>query len=1058
MDYLQKFYNKPAWESLDILSVNRAPAHCPWNAFENANQAKTGSSSKWVKSLDGIWKFRYFDKPNDVPADFFKDDFNHSDWNDIKVPANWEVEGFGDPIYTNVVFPWDYTKREKHIVFPSKDWGERGYLNPPFIPEENPTGCYFSTFEISNDWNGRETFINFGGVETVYHLWVNGQPIGYSEDSKLPSEFNITDYIKQGKNSVALMVVRFGAATYLEDQDYWYLSGIFRSVNLISKPIARIADWKIDAIPCLHSGVGTIQADVEISRVENYADYKVKVDIFNEHGELTTSETGEIWSHLEYMSRTGPTVSTSRIVLKIENANLWYPETPNLYKVVMTLIAPNGDEIDFEACRIGFKKVEIQNNIVLLNGERLIIRGVNRHEHEAHGGRVVTREWMIEEIKQMKRLNINSVRTSHYPCMSEWYDLCDEYGLLVVCETNIETHGLVGQLSRNPSWANAYLERAVRMVMTHKNHACIYSWSLGNESGVGSNHAAMYGFIKDYDPHNLCQYEAGDPGKNITDVWGRMYAAQREIILKLTNETDTRPIILVEFLYQIRNAGGGMFKFVDLVEDYKRFQGGYVWDWQDKALMAKTADGEEYYGYGGDFNESVVDWESPKFMTCNGIVLPDLTFKPAALEVKQVFSPIIVAARPIYTAWCKEPEYPVLEVKNRTLCLGLSNFTADYIIKEDGIEVFKDKLDLPNVEAGDKAILDIPFETFNRKPNCEYKIDIFIRQAEDTFYAKKGYEIACYQFNFGQGAFEPPLPTATPPIGEININENTSNIEVSSNEFSIIFAKNSGLIESYSKNGINCFAGVSECFTRPRSGLDAHNGWGPEAIWSKFDEWKTNVTQMTAEKIGSSKVLVTAEKTITFGVGDARPGVPQYGAKSKIEYLITLDGEINVTWDINIDKHLKHAPRIGLEFVVDKSFEDLVYYGYGPNECYSDRMESVRLGVYNSTVEAEHFPFIPTSENGGHEGCRYVKLANGGGQTLKISGDIPFHFDVHHNSIEDYKNAAHEHELIRREESYLHIDVAHAGIGSDMGWSMFLTDEDKALAKSYLFKFKINVE
>jgi len=1049
MDYLQKFYNKPAWESLEILSVNREAAHVPWNAYENAGQAKSAEKSKWVQSLDGTWKFRLFAKPSDVLDDFYKDEFLRGDWSDIKVPSNWEIEGFEPPIYTNSVYPWDNRVHEKQNIFPSKDWGERGLPNPPYIPDGNPTGCYFTTFDVSSDWDGRETFINFGGVETAYHLWINGEAVGYSEDSKLPSEFNVTKFIKAGKNSVALMVVKLGVASYLEDQDYWYLDGIFRSVNLISKPFARINDWKIDSIPCLHSGVGTISADIEISRVEYYADYKVKIDIFD-GDKLIANSIGGVMAQPEYMSRNHEAVNNARVVLKIDNAKLWFPETPNLYKVVITLVAPNGEEVDFEACRIGFKKIEVIDNVIYLNGERLIVRGVNRHEHEAYGGRVVSREWMIEEIKQMKRLNINSVRTSHYPCMSEWYDLCDEYGLLVVCETNLETHGITGQLSRNPAWANAYLERAVRMVMTHKNHACVYSWSLGNESGVGSNHAAMYGFIKDYDPQNLCQYEAGDPEKNISDIWGKMYATQRDMMLKLTHETDTRPIILIEFLYQIRNAGGGMFKFHQLVEDYKRFQGGYVWDWQDKALIGKTADGKDFYAYGGDFNESVVDWESPGFMTCNGIVLPDLSFKPAALEVKQVFSPVIVAARPVYTAWCKEPEYPNLEVQNRTLCLDLSHFTADYVIKENGIEVAKGKLTLPDVKAGDKALLPIAYDEFERKPNCEYKIDISIRQAKDTFYAEKGAEIACYQFDFGQGAFKA-KPAAAMPSGEMNVADTAENVTVSNKDFAVTFTKNSGLIESYTKNGVSYFAGVSECFARPYCGIDAAPGWGPHAIWRKFDEWKTSVTSITTETIGSSKVLVTVEKAITF------KDTP-HGAVSKVEYLITPDGEINVTWDINIDKHLNHAPRIGLEFVVDKTFEDLVYYAYGPNECYSDRMESVRLGVYNSTVEGEHFPFIPTSECGGHEGCRYVKLANGGGKSLKISGDIPFHFDVHHNTVEDYKLAKHEHELIRREESYLHIDVAHAGIGSDMGWSMYLDDVDKALAKGYVFKFKINIE
>lgn len=1076
MNMYQGFHSKNDWENLEVTSINREQSHSPWGAYESAAQALkcNRNTSKWTKSLDGTWKFAYYESPTMIET-FWKAEYNHSDWNDIKVPGNWEVQGFGEPIYTNVVFPWDYYSKDKHVIHPHTTEGVRGLPNPPYIPDENPTGCYFRTFNISKEWLEREIFIHFKGVETVYYLWINGKKVGYSQDSKLPSEFNITSFVKEGENSISVQVMRFAESTYLEDQDYWYLSGIFRSVYLYAKPKARIVDWKIDAIPDLHYPFGMVKADVSINRFNGFADYKIKLDITDIEGNLLASRTSEINHQGEWTTYEKPTSNTARIHIKVENIEKWTPETPVLYKAVMTLISPEGEEVDFESCRIGFKKIEIVNGVILLNGNRLIVRGVNRHEHEAFGGRTISTEHMVEEIKIMKRLNINSVRTCHYPDDPIWYDLCDEWGLLLVCECNLETHGVNGALSHNPVWGTHFLERAIRMVITHKNHPSIYSWSLGNESGVGANHAGMAGWIREYDPTCLCQYESGEPGKSFSDIRGNMYATQKKILHMLTDAEDIRPIVLVEYLYQIRNFGGGMHKFFELVENYKRFQGGYIWDWQDKCLVAKTSDGKDYFAYAGDFKESVVDWQQPSFMTNNGIVLPDLKLKPVALEVKQIYCPLVFEEIKSDNPWVLDSENVNFIIKNRNMVLDTKHYRVKYAVRENGIVMKTGLFELPYLKVGEdkKVSFDIDME---KKPNAEYHVEFSVEYSYDTAFAEAGYELACYQFTLDSGAYEYSDSSTTfnekTGITNINIGNNTGAVESARTEnkialeeqenslrvigsnFSVIFDKTTGVISSFTKQGVEYMvSGPIECLTRPFTGIDATEGWGRFSIWNTFDTKNTKCTlkEFSVETFGNTKVTIETIREVKFTLNP-------YGIIIIANYTVKNNGEIKVNTTFKMNSSLKDLPRVGMEIVIPEGFETLEYFGLGPVENYRDRKHCAKLGVFKSSIENEHFAFIPPSENGGHEETRWVTLTNSEGRIIKISSPTVFHFDVHHNTISDYKYAKHEHELIRRKESYLHIDVAHSGIGSDMGWDPFLIDSERVKAHNYSMEFIISVD
>lgn len=1059
--FSQAFHTKNDWENMDVTAINRELSHARWGAYENAQQALScdPASSSWTMSLDGAWRFALYARPELVEP-FWEPEFDASGWQGIRVPGNWETQGFGEPIYTNVVYPWDYHSRERHIIRPDGDNDGRGLPNPPFIPGDNPTGCYIRSFSVDPDWSGRDVFIEFGGVETAFYLWINGQAVGYAQDSKLPSSFNVTSFIHSGDNTVAVQVMRFADSSYLEDQDYWHLSGIFRPVRLVAKPRARLADWKIDATPNLTDLSGQVLGDVMISRCDGFARYQVRLAVVDCDGKLLGQAVAPVSARAEYRSYEQPTANTARLQVSLRDIRLWTPETPVLYTVVLTLLDPSGEPVDFESCRTGFRKVEIKNDIVLLNGRRLLIRGVNRHEHEAQGGRTVSRQHMTEEIKLMKRLGINSVRTCHYPDDPVWYDLCDEWGILVVCECNLETHGVMGQLTHDPAWGTNFLERAIRMVLTHKNHPSIYSWSLGNESGTGANHAAMTGWIREYDPTRLCQYEAGRPGRSVSDIRGHMYAPQQTILDMLTDPSDTRPVILVEYLYQIRNAGGGLYKFADLLEKYHRFQGGYIWDWQDKCLVARTADGKAYYAYGGDFSESVTDWVNPTFMTCNGIVLPDLTPKPVAHEVRQVYCPVSFTSCLDLSHRHPLPVPGRYLVKNRHLVLDTRYYQAVYTLRENGHVVQTGPFDLPLLQAGEQAEIHFTPE-WQKKPGATYHVDFTIQYNQDMPFAPAGFELGCWQFQLTGESVRPKeqidtqaidsQAAATGPV--LTFDEQDDKLRVRGTGFTVAFDKNNGQICSISRGeALYPLAGPLPCFERPWSGLDADPNWGCRDLWQNLDsrQMTLKLFNWRAELLGQSSAIIETRQQVSFS------GLPGYSS-IETRFIIGSDGSIEIDSRFNMDADLRHLPRIGVTWVIPAGFEQLSYWGRGPGENYQDRKLSTRLGVFSGLIEQEHFPFIPPSENGGHEETHWLELQNSLGQAIRFTPERPCHFDIHHSTVTDYKEARHEHELERRPESYLHLDAAHSGIGSDMGWSTVLDVQNQTPAGFYRLACTVQV-
>jgi beta-galactosidase len=939
--------------------------------------------------------------------------------------------------------PWSPDLDEPCVIYPEKGEGKRSAPNPPFIPSDNPTGCYRYYFDAPENFRDREIYIRFDGVESAYYLWINGRPVGYSEDSKLPSEFEITEFLNKdgNRNLMAVQVMRFTDAVYLEDQDYWHISGIYRSVWLVAKPKLCIKDYFIKAAPDLpvELKTGKFSADITVSRINGFADCKVEAHIFDAGGGEIAKGEGRPSREAQYRTDYIPTANTARVNINLPEVKLWSPESPVLYKAVFVLKSPEGEILDVETCEFGFKSVEIKNGVLYFNGRRIVIKGVNRHEHYYKTGRTVSAAHMTEEIKQMKLMNMNSVRTSHYPDMPEWYELCDKYGILVICECNLETHATQGALTHNHEWAKNYVERAVRMVQNYKNHACIYSWSLGNESGTGANHAAMYGYIKEFDNTRLCQYEAGNPGKNISDVRGWMYAQTDHIMSMLADPYDTRPVILVEYLYQIRNAGGGMEKFIELTEKYERFQGGYIWDWQDKSLEAFDSRGSSYFGYGGDFGESMTDYECPLFMTNNGVVMPDLTWKPVAYEVKQAYAPVYFSDRHrTINWWDAQLGKNSYILKNKYLTKDLSDLKCIAKLRRNGAVVASEEIILGNVPPlSEKQIeIFIPYEYEASGGAFHMDLDI---------YDGTGYEISSRQFDF--------LPRSSVPFGMtydfgigpstdiLSLKEDGSSYIVSGKNFEYAFSKttgeqkNAGIIK-LTQNGIDYITNSGDLrLDRPRSGLDAAPGWG---FYNEFElTQKENmiIYNVTNALISSDNltVIIDTQPMFRLKTGESIP--------AGIQYRIDGSGALYVNFYVNASCYKKHLQRAGIEFVLPEGFDNIGYFGRGDNksENYCDRKLSAKMGAYESTVKDMHFAFNPPSENGGHEDTR------------------PFHFDAHKYTVEACKKAKHDHEIAKCKETVLHIDAAHGPIGGNMAWSTVMPQEFALKGGYYTLDFKMTL-
>lgn len=1008
------FHTKPEWQNIEVQSINRLPAHSPWNNSYNL-------------SLDGTWKFLLCEHPSLLPAGFYLPDFNDSSWRDITVPGNWELQGEGEPIYTNWAYPFT-DEPGAHQITPSfgMDPDYTASRNPPNLPDKIPTGLYRRDFELPEHFVGKKLILSFGGVESGFYVWVNGKPAGYSQDSKLAAEFDISRLAYAGTNQITLQVMRYTDATYLEDQDYWHLSGINRSVTLFAKPRLHIEDTFVKA-----DADGNLIVDVSVSRVSGYADTLVRLHIYDPSGNIIYKEKRAPSAFSPSSAHPDAALPGHAVFrIRINHPELWSCETPNLYRLHLALLDPaSGDAADRERIRFGFRSVRIENGILTVNGTRVIIRGVNRHEHSVSGGRSVSREQMKKEVLLMKQLGINAVRTCHYPDDPYFFDLCDEYGLMAVCETNLEAHGSGAMLTNDPEWAECFLQRARRMAQIHKNHPSIIIWSLGNESGVGPNHAAMAGWLRYYDPSRPVQYEGGQPGPAVSDIRCPMYPTRDRIIDLLCDSGDPRPVILCEYAYQILNSGGGLKYFRYLTERFPRFQGGFVWDFQDKALWQTDENGHRFAGYGGDFFESITEPFEPKFMCMNGIVTHDLKVKPAGEELRAVY-------RPVFAEQADEHRYVL---KNRYMSLTAANCRVCWRACADGEVLFSGETQPADLKPLTQTEFICDFSGL--QGSCAY-LDM------DIVY--DGCEPYTQQFPLTS---LPPIPRK-PHYRPASFDDSHGTLTIHGDQLSIEILKSSGCIVSFMKDGREyMLSGLTECAVRGLSGLNAQSGWGEYENFAAFTHENCtrrliylNASALTDGRVRVDRVTRLASRTVD-------------GAAVDIEtrLLISGDGHVSVSSRFRLNG-IRCVERLGLTWMIPGEFETVTWFGRGPGESYPDRKEAARLGYYTSTVTGMHFPFTPPAENGGVEDAMKVSFLNPEGHGITLHSTAPFHFDSRHYTIGDLREALHDHEIIRRPQITVHTDAAHAGIGGDMAWSTVQDKEFTVHPGEYKLNLEITVE
>ncbi len=1020
------------WENPEVSGINRETMHAPLGAYADAESALTGNrrASPFMRSLNGDWRFHLAAGPAHVPADFWMPDFNDNTWGAIPVPGNWQLQPdcWDKPIYTNIVYPF--------------------HPNPPLVPAANPTGCYRTTVDLPAAWNGREVFLVLESIDAAGYVWVNGTCVGYSEDSKLSAEFCITPFLKPGRNLIAAQVMRYCSGTYLEDQDYWQMSGLQRDVYLYAKPPAHLRDFCVRTTFDERYVDATLHATAFISNIAHlrrddtafarttamaahwepeFARYTAEFMLYDAAGTpVFAAPVCRPFAEVSHMyGAVAPQKGAAQAAIPVSAPRPWSADDPYLYTLVITLRDEQGAALDHESCRVGFRQIEIRNRQVLLNGQRLIVRGVDRHEFHPERGRALTEADRRREIVLMKQLNFNAVRTSHYPNDPQWYDLCDELGLYIVDEANLETHGVMAELSRDPAWASAYLARAVRMALRDRNHPCVCFWSLGNESYYGPHHAAMANWLRVFDPSRPVQYESGNPGPLTSDIMCPMYPDLEWIRKVMEDPAEKRPMILCEYAYAKGNATGNFAKFWEFVERYPSFQGGFIWDWSDKALAKPLPDGRTGYGYGNDFGENfdyAAAGEHPS-QVLNGIVGPDLAPHPGAWEVKQVQAPVRFAAGRLADG--------CLLVANRYHGLDLSHLDIEWSLLENGTVIKQGVLNSPlKTLPGRQDELAIPVVwPAPGNPGAEYFLNVQAVLNRDFPWAARGHAVTWAQF----AAPAPRLPPAPPPrtAHPVTCVRNGDRVVFQSPTLTATFARSSGLLVSLVKAGRECLAAPPvEQFFRPPTDNDWVLG-NPNSylkIWERagLDRLSRTVRGFAEGLLGADAAVVEVDSELT-GTDPAAP------IRCRTRWQIRA-GRLDADFCVVIPEAFAHVPRIGCEWVLAPGFEDVRWYGRGPWENYVDRKSGSRIGLHTATVTGMLEPYLMAGECGGREDVRWVELGGPNKRLLTFHGQPQFHFSAQHYGIPDLR-VAHNWELQPRPETHLRIDGWHMGVGGDTGWT-----------------------
>lgn len=1017
-DSLSAVLARRDWENPGVTQLNRLEAHPPFCSWRSADDARTNQHSSQLRSLNGKWQFAWFAAPEAVPESWLTSDLPQADI--INVPSNWQMDGYDAPIYTNVTYPIP--------------------VNPPYVPAQNPTGCYSLTFNIEDAWlEEGQTRIIFDGVNSAFHLWCNGRWVGYGQDSRLPSEFDLSDYLLRGENRLAVMVLRWSDGSYLEDQDMWRMSGIFRDVSLLHKPTTQIRDLRINTRFNDDFSRATLEAEVRVGGNES-EDLRVTLQLWE--GETLSHETTSPLGS-EIIDERGAYHDRVTLRLSVEKPALWSAETPNLYRAVVQLHTAGGVLIEAEACDVGFRQVCIENGLLLLNGKPLLIRGTNRHEHHPVNGQVMDEATMVQDILLMKQNNFNAVRCSHYPNHPLWYTLCDRYGLYVVDEANIETHGMVpmNRLTDDPAWLPAMSQRVTRMVQRDRNHPSIIIWSLGNESGHGVNHDALYRWIKSEDPSRPVQYEGGGANTAATDIICPMYARVDQdqpfpavpkwsIKKWLSMPGEQRPLILCEYAHAMGNSFGGFAKYWQAFRQYPRLQGGFVWDWVDQSLIKYDDNGKAWSAYGGDFGDTPNDRQ----FCMNGLVFADRTPHPALYEAKHEqqffqFTLLPGAERQI-------------EVTSEYLFRRSDNEVLHWSIAQDGNPLAAGEIVLDIAPQG-RQVITLPNVPM---PDTAGQLWLTVRveQPQATAWSEAGHISAWQQWKLEEKLS---LVRLSPVSSAPQLDVSESNFTVAANNTRWQFDRQSGLLTQYwISDEAQLVSPLTDQFTRAPLDNDIGvsestridpNAWVER--WKAAGHYQAEATLLyCAADTLSSAVLITTEHAWQY------QGETLF--VSRKSYRIDGNGEMQITADVDVASSTPHPARIGLSCQLAQVAERVNWLGLGPHENYPDRLGAACFDRWDLSLDEMYTPYVFPSENGLRCGTR--ELYYGAHQWR---GD--FLFNISRFSQQQLMETSHRHLLQPEAGTWLNIDGFHMGVGGDDSWSPSVSPEFQLSAGRYHFQF-----
>ncbi len=997
------------WENPGLVGRNRLPARAYFVPFPDADAALAGGreSSSCIGSLNGAWKFHYDPSPDAAPKGFESDGFDVSSWGAITVPGHWQLQGYGHPHYTNVQYP-----------FP---------IDPPFVPTENPTGSYRREFHVGPDWAGRRIILRFEGVDSVFWVWINGKAVGLSKGSRLPSEFDITKLVKQGVNTIAVRVSQWSDASYLEDQDMWWLSGIFRDVYVIATPAAHLYD--VCARTELDKAYkdATLRVEATLANIGESADVTVEGKLLDAAGAEVASLSGKA------KVAKGKTAKVE-LSAAVANPRQWTAETPQLYTLLLTT-KQSGKVTQAAAIKVGFRSVEIEGAVLKVNGQRVVFRGVNRHEFDPDHGRTLSYETMLRDVLLMKRHNINSVRTSHYPDDPRWYDLCDEYGLYLVDECDLETHGFhtdnwAKNPTNEPAWELACVDRMERMVMRDRNRPSIILWSLGNEAGFGVNHAKMKATANALDSRPI-HYE-GDYECKLADVYSQMYSDPDKVRKMGEGKVEVnqgpfkiqpadytkKPFVLCEYAHAMGNGPGGLKDYWEVIDSYERVQGAWVWEWIDHGIRQRRADGTEWFAYGGDFGDQPNDGN---FIT-DGLVFPDRTPSPGLIELKKAIEPVKVEVVDATAGRFK--------LTNRYAFVGMDHLRATWSVSADGSVIASGELSAPKggwPKAGKSAEVVAPFDRPSGLAIKEYALTISFALAEATLWASAGHEVA-----WGQAVVPAEKPIAPALVhtrmAAVDCDARDASLTISAGDSVVIFDRTRGVLSSWTAAGrtimergpeLNLFRAVTD---NDRGGWNGAN----ERRWRDAGlHWlQHRLGSIDAKRLDDQSVRVTVKTRIA-------PPVHRRGFDCVYDYTFLGSGDCLLKVSATPQGEWpSELPRIGLRMALPAELDQVVWYGFGPGEAYADTRMAQRVGIWSNDVAGLHTSYVFPQENGNRVDARWLTICDTRGFGLMAMGAPVIDFSTSWFSTEDLDAARHQHELRRRPFVTLNLDHAINGIGT----------------------------